>query len=347
MKTALVTGITGQAGYYLSKILLREGFKVIGLKRRNSTLNNEYRLQNLKGDLKLEYGDITDPISLIPLLVKYKPSHFYNLAAQSHVWISFKEPLHTFEVTAKGVLNCLEAIRISGIDTKFFQASSSEMFGTNVSIQDEKIVHLDYSRINDAEKKYLASCNAYFQYEDTPFNPQSPYAVAKVAAHNYCQLYKKAYGMWVSCGIMGNYESPFRGEEFVTKKITSYLAKLTRSYQPLLKLGNIESFRDWTFAGDTMEAVYLMMQQDKPDNYVIGTGETNSVKTFLETAIDYLNRLGYHINKDCYEIDPELFRPSEVPYLKMDSSKIRKLGWKPKENFKSLVEMMMLSELLV
>jgi GDPmannose 4,6-dehydratase len=152
--------------------------------------------------------------------------------------------------------------------------------------------------------------------------------------------------MWVSCGIMGNYESPFRGEEFVTKKIIRYLKSRVIGYAPPLKLGNIESFRDWTFAGDTMEAVYLMMQQDKPDNYVIGTGETNSVKTFLETAIDYLISLGYNINKDCYEIDPELFRPSEVPYLKMDSSKIRKLGWKPKENFKSLVEMMMLSELL-
>ncbi len=356
MKTVFITGISGQAGTILARNLHISGYKVVGLIRRNSTIQARWRINPFRELMTFEYGDVTDPFSIISLLEKYKPEHFYNLAAQSHVWISFKEPSHTFDVVAKGTLNCLEALRQSSVGKtcRFFQASSSEMFGGNVSFYyDYQGGSVRYDGVYPTKSSLLfqgIEDEGVFQDENTPLAPQSPYAIAKVAAHNFCQLYRTCYKMDIRCGIMGNYESPLRGEEFVTKKIIQYLAQFIkfkllfgRNMPTKLQLGNVDSYRDWTHAEDTMKAVQLMMEQDKPDDYIIGTGETRSVREFLNTAIKIANELyPCAITDDIYEVNKLLYRPSEVPYLRMRPEKIKaKLQWKPERSFEDLVKDML------
>ncbi len=315
-KKALITGITGQDGSYLTEFLLRKGYEVYGLIRRSSSFNTS-RIDHLYQDphakdirLKLDYGDLNDASSLNRIIKTIKPDEVYNLGAQSHVRVSFEIPEYTAEITAMGTTRLLEAIRDSGIRTKFYQASSSEMFG-------------------NAEERS--------QNEKTPFYPRSPYAAAKVYAYWMTVNYREAYGMFACNGILFNHESPRRGETFVTRKITMALARIREGVQNKLYLGNLDAKRDWGFAGDYVEAMWLMLQQDKADDYVIATGQTYSVKEFLEEAFGYV---GLDWRK-YVEIDKKYFRPTEVDVLIGDSSKARKkLKWKPRVNFKQLVRMM-------
>src|SRR3989338_3328791 len=245
MKTALITGITGQDGSYISELLISKGYRVIGIVRRSSSVDSRGRLDHLDPDVRkkiiLQYGDMTDASSLVAIIKRFEPSEVYNLAAQSHVKISFDQPIYTSEVTGVGTLNVLEAIRISGLNVRFYQASSSEQFG--------KVAHTP-------------------QNESTPFYPRSPYGVSKVFAHWITVNYREAYGMHNSCGILFNHESPRRGENFVTRKISLGVAKIKEEMDAELRLGNIDSQRDWGFAGDYVEAMWLMLQQEKPDDYV-------------------------------------------------------------------------------
>ncbi len=315
-KTALISGITGQDGSYLAEFLLEKGYKVYGLMRRSSSFNTQ-RIDHLYQDpheknvnLKLVYGDLNDASSLNRIMRTIKPCEVYNLGAQSHVKVSFEIPEYTGEITGLGTTRLLEAIRDSGINTKFYQASSSEMFGN-------------------------ASKEA--QGEKTPFYPRSPYAAAKVYSYWMTVNYREAYGMFNCNGILFNHESPRRGETFVTRKITMALAKIKLGVQDKLFLGNLDSKRDWGFAGDYVEAMWLMLQQKKADDYVVATGETHSVKEFLEEAFSYAD-LNW---KKYVEIDKKYFRPTEVDYLLGDCSKAKKkLKWKPKVKFKKLVHMM-------
>ncbi|MBF0478511.1 MAG: GDP-mannose 4,6-dehydratase [Candidatus Omnitrophica bacterium] len=315
-KKALITGITGQDGSYLGEFLLDKGYEVYGLIRRASTFNT-VRIDHLYQDphekavrLRLIYGDLNDASSLNQIIKTVKPDEIYNLAAQSHVRVSFDIPEYTGEITGLGTTRLLEAIRETGIKTKFYQASSSEMFG-------------------NASKKA--------QNENTPFYPRSPYAAAKVYSYWMTVNYREAYKMFACNGILFNHESPRRGETFVTRKITIALAKIKHGIQDKLFLGNLDAKRDWGFAGDYVEAMWKMLQQNKPDDYVIATGETHSVKEFLEEAFSCA---GLNWKKHV-EIDPRYFRPTEVDFLLGDASKANKiLKWKPKVNFKQLVKMM-------
>lgn len=316
-KKALITGITGQDGSYLTELLLSKGYEVHGIIRRSSTFNTD-RIDHIYQDpheknvrLKLIYGDLTDASSLNQIIKTVKPDEVYNLGAQSHVRVSFDVPEFTAESAALGTTRILEAIRESGIKTRFYQASSSEMFGgSNV----DKI-----------------------QNETTPFYPRSPYAAAKLYAHWITVNYREAYNIFACNGILFNHESPRRGETFVTRKITMALARIKLGVQKKLFLGNLDAKRDWGFAGDYVEAMWLMLQQEEPDDYVIATGETYSVKQFLAEAFGYLD-LDW---KKYVEVDPRYFRPTEVETLIGDASKARKkLKWKPKVNFKELVRMM-------
>jgi GDPmannose 4,6-dehydratase len=316
MKKALVTGITGQDGSYLAEFLLKKGYEVYGIIRRSSQFNTG-RIDHLYQDpheenvrLRLVYGDLNDASSLNRIIKTVKPDEVYNLGAQSHVKVSFEVPEYTAEITGVGTIRLLEAIRDCGIKTKFYQASSSEMYGEVLTTP---------------------------QNEKTPFNPRSPYAAAKVYSFWITANYRQAYNLFACNGILFNHESPRRGETFVTRKITMALARIKYGLQKKLYLGNINAKRDWGFAGDYVEAMWLMLQQPKPDDYVIATGQTHSVKEFLQHSFDYVG-LDW---KKYVEIDKKYFRPTEVDLLLGDSSKARRiLKWKPKVDFKTLVRMM-------
>lgn len=331
-KTALITGVTGQDGSYLSDLLLEKNYNVVGLYRRTSN-NNLQRVNHLleHPNFSLEEFDITDPSDCARIVETYHPHEFYNLAAQSHVGTSFKQPSTTFDINTSGVINLLEAIRHRSTNTKFYQASTSEMFGASYS-----------EAWSDTTEN-----TEQFQNENTPFAPQSPYAVAKLASHRMVQIYREAYNLYACCGILFNHESPRRGENFVTRKITKYIGQLInghlkgKHYRPL-KLGNIYSYRDWGHAKDFVNAMYIMLQQNIADDYVIGTGETHSVKEFLENSFKLVG-LNY---EDYLEIDSNLYRPAEVNYLKSDSTKARtNLGWSPNISFNDLVSDMVHSDI--
>jgi GDPmannose 4,6-dehydratase len=315
MKKAFLTGITGQDGSYLAELLLNKGYEVHGLIRRSSTFNTE-RIDHLYHDfhdpeakLFLHYGDLSVSAQLMDLLNSIQPDEIYNLGAQSHVRVSFDMPEYTGDVTALGTLRILEAIRKTGIKTKFYQASSSEMFGGASPPQNE----------------------------NTVFQPRSPYAVAKVYSYYITQNYRDAYGIFAANGILFNHESPRRGETFVTRKITRAATQIKLGLKDKLYLGNLEAKRDWGFAGDYVEAMWLMLQQDKPYDFVIATGETHSVREFAEIVFDKLN-LDY---KKYVAIDKRYFRPTEVDALLGDSTKAREiLGWQPKVSFEMLIDMM-------
>jgi GDPmannose 4,6-dehydratase len=314
-KKALITGITGQDGSYLAEFLLSKGYTVHGLIRRSSTFNTE-RIDPIyvdphdpKAKLFLHYGDITDSGQLTNIIYNIQPDEIYHLAAQSHVRVSFDIPEFTGDVTGIGSTRLLESIRRSGIKAKFYQASSSEMFG-------------------DAPPP---------QNEETPFRPRSPYGAAKVYAYWMVRNYREGYGMFAVNGILFNHESPRRGETFVTRKITRALARIKYGLEDKLYLGNLEAKRDWGYAPDFVEAMWLMLQQDKPEDYVIATGETHSVKEFLEETFRYAE-LDW---KKYVQIDKRYFRPLEVEFLQGDASKARKkLKWEPKVRFKELVKIM-------
>jgi len=315
MKKALITGITGQDGSYLAELLLSKGYEVTGVIRRSSSFNTE-RLENIYQDphsasykVRLVYGDLDDGSALARTLRQVQPDEIYNLGAQSHVRVSFDVPEYTASTVAMGTLRLLEAIRDTGIKTKFYQASSSEMFGAAPPPQDES----------------------------TPFLPQSPYACAKVFAHNLCRNYRMAYGMFISCGILFNHESPRRGIPFVTRKVTRAVARIKHGLDKKLYLGNLDARRDWGFAGDYVEAMWMMLQHEKPDDFVIATGESHSIRELLDVAFGSVD-LDWH---KYVEIDPRYFRPTEVDHLHGNAEKARRvLGWKPRVTFKQLIEMM-------
>ncbi len=320
MKTALITGITGQDGSYLAEFLLDKNYVVHGLIRRSSTFNTD-RIEHLYKDLHdpsarlhLHYGDLSVSGQLTDLLHTIRPDEIYHLGAQSHVRVSFDMPEYTGDVTGLGTLRLLEAIRKTGIKTRFYQASSSEMFGAAPPPQKE----------------------------DTPFQPQSPYAAAKVYAYYVVRNYRDAYGIFACNGILFNHESPRRGETFVTRKITRAATRIKLGLQEKLFLGNLDAKRDWGFAGDYVEAMWLMLQHDKPDDYVIALGETHSVKEFLEKVFQKL-ALDY---QKYVEIDARYFRPTDVNVLLGDATKARKiLGWKPRVGFDELVDMMIAADM--
>lgn len=316
MKQALITGISGQDGAYLADLLLKKGYKVFGLNPRRST-DTLWRLRYLKIQNQVEMidGDVTDLSSLISAVKISKPSEVYNLAAQSFVATSWKQPSLTTQVTGAGVVNVLEAIRLTNPEIRFYQASSSEMYG---KIQEP------------------------FQSEKTPFYPRSPYAVAKLFGYWSTINYKESHKIFGCNGILFNHESPLRGIEFVTRKITDAVAKIKLGLQKELKLGNLEAKRDWGFAGDYVEAMWLMLQQEKPDDYVIATGRTTSVRDFCEAAFKFVG-LDY---KDYVQVDPQFFRPAEVDVLLGDASKAKKiLKWEPKTSLEELVAMMVDADL--
>jgi GDPmannose 4,6-dehydratase len=319
MKKALITGITGQDGSYLAELLLSKGYEVHGIVRRASTFNTE-RLDAIYADpheagarFYLHYGDLSDGTGIRRILERTKPDEIYNLAAQSHVRVSFDQSEYTADVVATGTLRLLEAVRdavySTGAPVRLYQAGSSEMFGAAPPPQSEA----------------------------TPFYPRSPYAVSKVAAHWYGINYREAYGLFITNGILFNHESPRRGETFVTRKITRALARIKLGLQEKLFLGNLDARRDWGFAGDYVEAMWLMLQHHSPSDYVVATGESHSIREFLDLAGAYC---GLDWRK-YVETDPRYFRPTEVDHLLGDSSKVRQeLGWEPKINFEDLVKMM-------
>jgi GDPmannose 4,6-dehydratase len=314
MKKALITGITGQDGSYLAELLLEKGYKVYGLRRRTATPNFE-NIKHLEKEIEFISGDLRDLTSLTEAVKTTKPDEVYNLAAQSFVGDSWRQPIYTSEVTGLGVTNILEAIRLSKRDARFYQASSSEMFG--------KVVETP-------------------QKETTPFYPRSPYGVAKVYGHWITVNYRESYDMYACSGILFNHESPRRGIEFVTRKVTDAAAKIKLGLQDKLHLGNLDAKRDWGFAGDYVEAMWLMLQQEEPDDYVIATGETHTVKELVEIAFQHVG-LNY---QDYVVQDPQFMRPAEVDILLGDPSKAKhKLGWKPKVPFEDLVKMMVDSDI--
>ncbi len=311
-KVALITGVTGQDGSYLADLLLDKGYTVVGAKRRTSTIRTE-RVDHLYDNDKfiLEYFDLNDASCMWSILTKYKPDEIYNLAAQSHVRVSFDVPINTVDGVALGTLRLLEAMRHIVPKARFYQASSSEMFGDNPNIPFD---------------------------EESQLMPASPYACAKVFAHNLIRNYRESYGLHVSSGILFNHESPRRGETFVTRKITLAAARIKAGLQDKLHLGNIKAKRDWGFAGDYVRAMWLMLQQDEPDDYVISTNLMYSVEEFADRVFRHAGLGSY---KKYVEIDERLFRPHEVPKLLGNSSKARdKLGWRPEVQFEDLAKMM-------
>lgn len=334
MKKALITGITGQDGSYLADFLLEKGYTVYGLRRRISTYNLD-NIQHLQVDphadtksFNLLYGDLSDSSNINRLIDKIEPDEIYNLAAQSHVHVSFDVPEYTADIDALGPLRILEAIRESRIPTRFYQASTSELYGEVVETP---------------------------QSEKTPFNPQSPYAIAKHYAFNIVKNYRKAYNLYACNGILFNHESPRRGTTFVTRKITTSVARIVKDKQERLYLGNMDAKRDWGYAPEYVEAMWLMLQQDKPADIVIGTGETHSVREFVEYAFAYANiplvwqgkgadeqGIDEKTGKVLVSIDPYYYRPAEVDFLLSDPSlAAEKLNWRPKTKFKELVQIMM------
>jgi GDPmannose 4,6-dehydratase len=314
-KIALITGITGQDGSYLAELLLHKGYKIYGLIRRSSTFSTEridhlYKDPHEKPALKLIYGDLTDGGNLSNVLNDINPDEVYNLGAQSHVRVSFDQPIYTANVDALGTLRVLEAIRAMARPARFYQASSSEMYGQVAEIP---------------------------QNENTPFHPRSPYGCAKVYSYWQTINYRESYGLFACNGILFNHESPRRGETFVTRKITRAATRIKEGLQDKLYLGNLDAKRDWGYAGDYVEAMWLMLQQDKPDDYVVATGKTHSVREFLELVFD---RLGLDW-KHHVEIDPRYYRPAEVDLLQGDPSKACQiLGWQPKVGIEELADMM-------
>lgn len=314
MKTALVTGITGQDGSYLAELLLGEGYRVVGMHRRSSTLNFE-RIAHIQDDVILEPGDLLDEASLLAVLRRYEPEEVYNLAAQSFVQTSFGQPVLTGETTALGVTRLLDAIRVVNPEIRFYQASTSEMFG--------KVVETP-------------------QRETTPFYPRSPYGVAKVYGHWITVNYRESYGMHASSGILFNHESPRRGLEFVTRKVTFGVARIAHGLAHELRLGNLDAQRDWGFAGDYVRAMWLMLQQPEPDDYVIATGSTHSVRELCERAFAVAD-----LDWERYvTVDERFMRPAEVDLLVGDASHARRrLGWEPTVSFDALIEMMVRADL--
>jgi GDPmannose 4,6-dehydratase len=313
-RKALITGITGQDGSYLAELLLEKGYTVYGLARRTSSTNTG-RIDHIMNRIELVPGDMTDQGSLVNVIKHSEPDEVYNLAAQSFVGSSWSQPLYTGDVTALGVTRLLEAIRINGINTKYYQASSSEMFG---KVQQTP------------------------QSENTPFYPRSPYAVAKLYGHWITINYRESYNMFACSGILFNHESPRRGIEFVTRKITDGVARIYHGLSSELRLGNLDAKRDWGFAGDYVEAMWMMLQHDAPDDYVVATGETHTVREFCEIAFEAAG-----LDWEKYvKVDPKFMRPAEVNLLLGDSTKAHKaLGWKPKVSFKELVNMMVESDI--
>lgn len=340
MKKALITGITGQDGSYLAEFLINKGYKVYGLVRRSSVMNRQriediyYKKYNYdEKNLQIFYGDLGDSSSLNRLIKKCRPDEVYNLAAQSHVGVSFKIPEYTCDVTGLGTVRILDALKDQDIETRFYQASSSEMFG-NSSID--------------------------FQNEETPFIPQSPYACAKLFSFHITKVYREAYNMFASNGILFNHESPRRGENFVTRKITLSLARIKLGLQDKLYLGNLDSKRDWGYAKDFVEAMWLILQHNEPDDFVIATGETHTVREFVEKASELLDfnikwegkgvnekAIDVKTGNTLIEIDPKFYRPLDVNFLKGDSTKAKKvLNWEPKVTFNNLVEIMVEADLM-
>ena len=319
MKTAIITGVTGQDGSYLSELLLSKGYRVVGLKRRTSLINTDrVDLFYDNPNFVLEYWDLNDVGSLYRLINQYEPDEIYNLAAQSHVRVSFDIPEHTVDGVALGTLRILEAIRNINRDIKFYQASSSEMYGD-------------------------APCPKTGYTEKSKMTPASPYACAKLFSHNLVRNYRESYGLHASSGILFNHESPRRGETFVTRKITQAAARIKLGLQDKLYLGNLNAKRDWGFAGDYVEAMWLMLQADNADDYVIATGRTSTVREFLHHVFEYagLGDYGKYV-----EINPKYLRPHEVPYLLGNSTKAKKqLGWQPRVSFESLAQTMYESDL--
>lgn len=338
MKKALITGITGQDGSYLAELLLEKGYEVHGIVRRSSTFNTD-RIDHIFKDtheedtrLFLHFGDLSDASNISRLLEKIQPDEIYHLGAQSHVRVSFDIPEYTGDVTGLGTLRILDAIRDAGIKTKFYQASSSEMFGLVQAVP---------------------------QTEETPFYPRSPYGVAKVYAYWITKNYRESYGLFACNGILFNHESPRRGETFVTRKVTRGLTRIKLDIEDTLYIGNLDAKRDWGYAKDYVEGMWLMLQQDKPDDYVLATNETHTVREFIEVAS---KRLGFDLEwsgegideigtdkktgKVIIRIDPYYFRPAEVDLLIGDSSKAKKkMGWEPKVKFEELVEIMVDADL--
>jgi GDPmannose 4,6-dehydratase len=315
MPRALITGITGQDGSYLAEFLLSKGYHVAGLIRRTSMIIDE-RIRHIIKDVELVEGDLLDQLSLIKAIQQVRPDEVYNLAAMSFVPTSFIQPVLTGEYTALGVTRMLEAIRLADWPIRFYQASSSEMFGKVQEIP---------------------------QTEKTPFHPRSPYGVAKVYGHWITVNYRESYGLFACSGILFNHESPRRGIEFVTRKISRAVARIKLGLQDKLYLGNLDARRDWGFAGDYVEAMWLMLQQDRPDDYVIATGETHSVAEFAETAFRHV---GIENWRDYVEVDPKLLRPADVDVLIGNPAKARaKLGWQPRVTFQGLVKMMVDADL--
>ena len=313
-RRALITGITGQDGSYLAELLLDRGYEVVGMVRRSSTVNFE-RIAHLQHRLTLVPGDVLDEISMIEILSTHRPDEVYNLAAQSFVQTSFQQPVLTGETTALGVTRLLDAIRIVDPDIRFYQASSSEMFG----------------KVQEVPQK-----------ESTPFYPRSPYGVAKVYGHWITINYRESYDLHASSGILFNHESPRRGMEFVTRKISHTVAQIKLGHAEELRLGNLDAQRDWGFAGDYVEAMWLMLQQDHPDSYVVSTNETHSVREFCEVAFAHVD-----LDWEQYVVMDEAFmRPAEVDLLVGDSTKARtELGWSPQVGFQDLVTMMVSADL--
>lgn len=324
MKKALITGITGQDGSFLAEFLLDKGYEVHGIIRRASSFNTE-RLNAVYSDpheqntrVHLYYGDLADSSCIRHVVERVQPDEVYNLAAQSHVRVSFDQPEYTADVVATGTLRLLDAcrdyVRASGREVRFYQAGSSEMFGVAPPPQSEA----------------------------TPFYPRSPYGAAKVAAHWFATNYREAYGLFVCNGILFNHESERRGETFVTRKITRALGRISLGLQEKLYLGNLEASRDWGYAPDYVEAMWLMLQQSEPDDYVVGTGESHTIREFLDAAGEYCD-LDW---KEFVEVDPQYYRPTEVHCLYADSSKMRrKTGWRPRVTFRELVRLMMAHDL--
>jgi len=326
MKVALITGITGQDGSYLAELLLEKGYEVHGIVRRSSLINT-HRIDHIFQNINLHYGDLTDSTNIVRVIQKVKPDEIYNLGAQSHVKVSFEMPEYTADVDAVGTLRILEAVRLLGMEdrVRIYQASTSELYGL---VQETP------------------------QLETTPFYPRSPYGVAKLYGYWITKNYREAYGMYTCTGILFNHESPRRGETFVTRKITRALSKISVGRQDCLYLGNLNAKRDWGHAKDFVEAMWLMLQQDEPDDYVIATGTQYSVRDFVDEAAPYfgmkivwmgegVNEIGYDLNtkKTVIQVDPKYFRPAEVESLLGDASKAKeKLGWEPKTSFKQLVE---------
>ena len=309
MKKALITGVTGQDGSYLAEFLLGKGYKVLGMVRRTSTVNFD-RITHIQNDIELVQGDLLDQVSLIAILQEHHPEEVYNLAAQSFVPTSFEQPVLTGECTALGVTRVLDAIRLVDKNIRFYQASSSEMFGKVRQVP---------------------------QNEDTPFYPRSPYGAAKVYGHWITVNYRESYDLFACSGILFNHESPRRGLEFVTHKVTYGAAKIKLGLADELRLGNLEAQRDWGYVGDYVKAMWLMLQQDEPDDYVIATGKTHSVRELCEVAFGYLG-LDY---RDYVVSDPKFYRPAEVDQLVGDAGKAQRvLGWEPRVSFEELIHIM-------